>query len=127
MQKPRPDATIWQVLKDYDVAPDSDWQNRLDCVLSAMVEATPGWAERCAARHALIERVKALDPKLALELDRAWGDQLFDAAERGGHLGYALARTWPTDLAGLDTWLDRAREYAGTGDWDTPPDGLVRV
>ncbi len=29
----------------------------------------------------------------------------------------------------LDTWLDRVREYASTGDWDTPPDGLglVRV
>ena len=122
MRKPQYSTTIWQVLKDYGVASDSDWQNRLDCVVCAMVEDTPGWEERCAARHALVDQVKALDPKLALELDRAWGDQLFDAAERGGHLGYALAKTWPANLAELDTWLDRAREYARIEEWDTPPD-----
>ncbi len=114
MQNQGFDATLWDVFSEYNVGPDTAWADRLDCLITALVEGTPGWKENSAARQAVIDRVLDLDPVLADKIIRLWDEQVFDAAERGGQIGYALARTWPTDPAGLDTWLDQVREHTAS-------------
>lgn len=61
----------------------------------------------------LVEKVRRLDGKLALTLEEAM--LAYGNANRdfGVVLGYAVARTAPTGLEGLEDWLERASEYAG--------------
>ena len=91
---------------------DTPWQTQLIVLVTDTFEETDERKAALARRDALIERVRELDQGLAREVGGACSDQVLDAVEYGGALGYALARCWPDSVEGLADWPDQAAELA---------------
>ena len=109
-------STVCGVRHAYSTERSHSWQERLGLLGLAAYEASEQWKRDQAAMQDLCEQVKRLDPGLAARLSNQWSDQIFGAAEAGTRIGYALARTWPDGLEGLEDWLARARAMAGIDD-----------
>ena len=109
-------STVWDVWRAYNAEPGLSWQERLSLLGLATYEASAQRQRDLREQTDLCEQIGRSDPEAARRLSNHWDDQLFAAVELGTRLGYALARTWPDGLEGLDDWLARARAMAGIDD-----------
>lgn len=109
-------STVWDVWRAYNTEPSHSWQERLGLLGLAVYE---GSAQRRRDLHEqmdLCEQIRRSDPEAARRVGDQWDGQVFAGVELGTRIGYALARTWPDGLEGLDDWLARARAMAGIDD-----------
>jgi hypothetical protein len=93
-----------------EVTPD-DWQHAAGSLFDAVWRRLPRVNELQEQAHT------APDP---LAADQATSDLLMYAIDLGPAIGYALARTQPMDLEGLDGWIKRACDHAGLDVYEVP-------
>lgn len=62
---------------------------------------------------ACLQRLAAIDRRLHREVEAAHNAYANEVLDFGVAVGYALAKTWPTEIEGLADWHKRALAYAG--------------
>ena len=115
-------STPWCVWHAYNAEPSHSWQERLGLLGLAIYEASRARQRDLHEQRGLCEQIGRSDPEAARRLSNHWDDQLFAAVEFGTRLGYALAKTWPDGLEGLEDWLGRAKALAEFADPADPAD-----
>ena len=105
-------STVWDVWCAYNTEPGHSWQERLGLLGLVVYEASVQRQRDLREQRDLCEQIRRSDPEAARRLSNHWDDQLFAAVELGTRLGYALAKTWPDSLEGLEDWLGQAKALA---------------
>jgi hypothetical protein len=89
-----------------------DWRRAVGDAAGSAWEAHPAHQRQHQKLQALIAQVRAHDIELSLRLEDEAFHLAIVALNIGSVLGYALAKTWPDGIHGLDGWIDRASAFA---------------
>lgn len=91
----------------------TDWRSAVWSAASEVWGAHPSYLGLQQQLEALMRRATdQAEARLAFDFETLVSEYWDTALKVGSLMGFALARTWPADLEGLDSWIDHAAAYA---------------